>query len=89
LTGGKIKGVKVDAVNLAAGDGPPPSDSASTLSALEASLIVGGVSQQTHDSITTQVEASGKKGKPDDKSRAPDVNNLAGLLLGSPDFQRR
>jgi hypothetical protein len=61
------------------------------------SLIAGGVSQQTHDSITAQIEAArnGAQQKPDNKrkppdvARSPDVNTIAGLLLGSPEFQRR
>ncbi len=100
LTSGKIKGVKVDAAQLA-GNGPPPPDATATLSALETSLLVGGVSAQTHDSIVAQIEAAGNNGgppKPDDKAgraslrtlaRAPDVSTIAGLLLGSPEFQRR
>jgi hypothetical protein len=99
LTGGKIKGVKLDAAQLA-GNGPP-SDSSVTLSALETSLLIGGVSKQTHDSIVAQIEAAGKNGaqqrpddkagtrKPGDAARAPDVITIAGLLLGSPEFQRR
>jgi uncharacterized protein (DUF1800 family) len=99
LTGGKIKGVKLDAGGLAGG-GAPSTDAAATLAALEASLIAGGVSQQTHDSIVTQMQAAGKvnqpkaenkagSGKPADAPRPPDVNTIAGLLLGSPEFQRR
>jgi uncharacterized protein (DUF1800 family) len=99
LTSGKVKGVKVDATRLAGS--PLPSDSSATLSTLETSLLAGGVSKQTHDSIVTQIETSGKSGsqpKPDNKSgsrktaeagHAPDVNTIAGLLLGSPEFQRR
>jgi uncharacterized protein (DUF1800 family) len=99
LTNGKIRGVKVDTAQLA-GSGPPP-DAAATLSALETSLVAGGVSQQTHDSIVAQIESSGKNGaqpKPNNKSglRRPaeaahpaDVTTIAGLLLGSPEFQRR
>jgi hypothetical protein len=83
-------------------------------------LIVGGVSQQTHDSIAAQIEAAKiepakteaskteaikteaiknvASQKPDSKAAArkpepapkpPDVNTIAGLLLGSPEFQRR
>jgi uncharacterized protein (DUF1800 family) len=101
LTSGKIRGVKVDASQLAGSSGSLPSDSSSALSTLEASLLVGGVSKQTHDSIVAQIDASGKNAappKPDNKAgarkpdaapRAPDVNTIAGLLLGSPEFQRR
>jgi uncharacterized protein (DUF1800 family) len=99
LTGSKIKGVKVDAAQVA-GSGPPSTDSSVTLSALEANLIVGGVSKQTHDSIAAQIDA-GKNGgqqnqdgkaaprKTGDAAHPPDVNTMAGLLLGSPEFQRR
>jgi uncharacterized protein (DUF1800 family) len=99
LAGGKIKGVKVDAVQLG-GNGQTPLDASAALSTLEVSLIAGGVSQQTHDSIVAQIEAgkNGAQPKPDNKagsrkadtaSRAPDVSTIAGLLLGSPEFQRR
>jgi uncharacterized protein (DUF1800 family) len=100
LTSGRIKGVKVDAARLAGSSSLPP-DPTATLSTLEASLIVGGVSQQTHDSIVAQIEAAGKNGtpqkqsnkagprKPEDGPHPPDVNTIAGLLLGSPEFQRR
>jgi hypothetical protein len=100
LTGGKIKGVKVDTGQLT-GSGSPPSDSTVVLSTLETSLIVGGVSSQTHDSIVAQIETAGKSGaqqkkdnkpgprKPDDAALPPDVSTIAGLLLGSPEFQRR
>jgi uncharacterized protein (DUF1800 family) len=100
LTSGKIKGVKVDAAQLA-GSNPPQRDAAATLEALETSLLAGGVSTQTHDSITAQIETVGNNGsqpkqasktgarKPEDAARTPDVSTIAGLLLGSPEFQRR
>jgi uncharacterized protein (DUF1800 family) len=97
LTGGKIKGVKADAAQLAENN-PLTPDAALTLSTLETSLLPGGVSQQTHDSIAAQIEAAGKNGapqkpdnkrKPADAARSPDVSTMAGLLLGSPEFQRR
>ncbi len=100
LTSGKIKGVKADAAQLA-GSNPQPPDAALTLTILETSLLAGGVSKQTHDSITAQIEAAAKSGasqKPENKAgqhkaadapRSTDVNTIAGLLLGSPEFQRR
>jgi uncharacterized protein (DUF1800 family) len=100
LTSGKIKGVKAGAFQMA-GSGAQAPDAALTLSTLEASLLAGGVSKQTHDSIAAQIEAARKNGaqqKPDNKAgarkiadaaRSPDVNTIAGLLLGSPEFQRR
>jgi len=83
LTSGKIRGVKLDAAQLP-GTNPAPTDPSVTLSTLEGSILVGGVSQQTHDSIAAQVEASGTKA-----SHFSDVTMIAGLLLGSPEFQRR
>jgi len=100
LTSGKIKGVKVDAAQLAGNSASLP-EATATLATLEASLLVGGVSQQTHDSIVAQIDAAGKNGaqpkldnkagmrKPGGAARPPDVSTIAGLLLGSPEFQRR
>ena len=100
LTNEKIRGVKVDAAQLTGSSSPQP-DAAATLAVLESSLLVGGVSQQTHDSIVAQIEAAGNTGvqvkgdnatgvrKPWDAARSPEVSTMAGLLLGSPEFQRR
>jgi uncharacterized protein (DUF1800 family) len=91
LTSGKIKGVKVDAAQLA-GHSSPSSDAGAALSALEATLVAGGVSKQTHDSITAQIEGvkTETQPRPDNKTtRPPDLSTIAGLLLGSPEFQRR
>jgi uncharacterized protein (DUF1800 family) len=82
LTGGKVRGVKVDAVQLAGGP-PTPADGTVTLSTMEAKLLAAGVSKQTHDSILAQIEAPSKP------SRPPDASTIAGLLLGSPEFQRK
>jgi len=102
LTNDKIKGVNVDAAQLA-GSSSGSTDRALTLSALESSLIASGVSKQTHDSIAAQIDAvaaakQGTQQKPDnnagvrksnDSPHPPDANVIAGLLLGSPEFQRR
>jgi len=98
LTSGKVKGVKLDVARLTGSD-TAPLDSNGTLAKLEANLLDGTVSKQTHDSITAQIDAanggqqkpdnkSGKR-KPDDLSRSAEVNTIAGLLLGSPEFQKR
>ncbi len=82
LTAGKIRGVKVDTPQLA-GSPPPLLDAALALSTMEAKLLAADVSKQTHDSITAQIEAPAKPARP------PDASTIAGLLLGSPEFQRR
>ena len=100
LTNGKVKGVRLDTAQLVGSTAPSP-DSASTLLRLEDSLLEGNVSKQTHDSIAAQIEAAAKTGAPqkqenklaarkaDDAFRSSEVNTIAGLLLGSPEFQRR
>jgi hypothetical protein len=97
MTSGKIRGVKVDAVQLAGGP-HPPADATVALSALEAKLLAGDVSKQTHDSIIAQIEAPAKsaahqgqekKGPPSKPAGPPDTSTIAGLLLGSPEFQKR
>jgi uncharacterized protein (DUF1800 family) len=103
LTGGRVRGVKVDAVQLAGG--PPPAEAALALSTMQAKLLADDVSKQTHDSIMAQVAQPARpaasaqvdqKGQQDQKpqpkpapTRPPDTNMIAGLLLGSPEFQRR
>jgi uncharacterized protein (DUF1800 family) len=82
LTGGKVRGVKVDTARLA-GSAPPLLGAARALSTMEAKLLADDVSRQTHDSILAQIEAPSKP------SRPPDASTIAGLLLGSPEFQRR
>jgi len=95
LTSGKIRGVKLDAAQLA---GNAPAESSAIVSTLEGTLIAGGVSQQTHESIVAQVESGKNGGQPRHNGRnetqesptaLPDVSTVAGLLLGSPEFQRR
>jgi len=108
LAAGKVRGVKVDAVQLAGG--PPPADATVALSTMETSLLAADVSKQTHDSILAQIEApkieaskieasrnpgpeqpdkKAAQRKPADAARPPDASTIAGLLLGSPEFQRR
>jgi uncharacterized protein (DUF1800 family) len=85
FTAGKIRGVKVDTVQLA-GDPPAPSDAMLTLSTLEAKLLTADVSKQTHDSIAAQMQAPSNNNP---KRKPPDASMIAGLLIGSPEFQRR
>jgi hypothetical protein len=100
LTGGKVRGTKVDAAQLAGDSAAPgaPTDAPLILSALEGKVLAADVSKQTHDSIVAQVEAApatgmpGANAKPQNKPatpRPPDASMIAGLLLGSPEFQRR
>jgi uncharacterized protein (DUF1800 family) len=86
LTGGKLKGVQVDSDHTA----NVPSDPQTALAALENTLLEGDVSQQTHDTIARQLQDPQISGrKLDDPVRPPNVSAIEGLLLGSPEFQRR
>jgi uncharacterized protein (DUF1800 family) len=89
LTSGEVRGVKLTSTQLVR-NGPPPTDSTHALAALENALLAGDVSKQTHDSIAARLEdpkISQRKG--DDPMRPADMSTIAGLLLGSPEFQRR
>ena len=89
LTSGRVRGVKIDAVELAGGP-PAPSDLALALSTMEAKILGSDVSRQTHDSIVAQLSPS-QRGDPKKTQppKPPDASTIAGLLLGSPEFQRR
>jgi len=72
LTAGKVRGVSVDAAQLA----PGATGAQQALTSLENLLLAGEISKQTHDTISHP-------------SRTPNVAAIAGLILGSPEFQRR
>jgi uncharacterized protein (DUF1800 family) len=88
LASGKMRGVQSDLQTVL---GPnPPADVEQTLAELENSLLAGDVSKQTHDTIAAQLEDPKiTQSKLDDPRRSPNVGMIAGLLLGSPEFQRR
>jgi uncharacterized protein (DUF1800 family) len=89
LTGGKLKGVQVDTGQMLATNSSP-SDPQGTLLTLENSLLAGNVSRQTHDTIAAQVsDPNISQHLPDDRSHSANTSAIAGLLLGSPEFQRR
>ena len=72
------------------GAAAPPADSQGTLAALENNLLAGNVSRQTHDTIAAQMnDPKISQRQLDDPARPPNTSAIAGLLLGSPEFQRR
>ncbi len=86
LAGGKIRGVSVDSAQLA----PDAKNAQQALTALEEVLLAGDVSKQTHDTISNQLDDPKiTQRKLDDTPRPPNVPAIAGLILGSPEFQRR
>jgi uncharacterized protein (DUF1800 family) len=93
LTSGKVRGVKLDTAQLA-GSPPTPIDTTMVLSTMETKLLASDVSKQTHDSIMAQIEAAPKNSTTEQpgkkqQQKPPDASTIAGLLLGSPEFQRR
>lgn len=94
LTGGRMKGVQVDSDHIP-GAVSSPGDPQATLAALENRLLAGDVSRQTHDTIVVQIEyqesdrGGFRPGPLHDQTSLPSPSLIAGLLLGSPEFQRR
>ena len=94
LASGKVKGVKVDSAILdmgtAAGTTVGTMDPLQALAILENSLLAGEISKQTHDTISKQLDdPTISQRKLDDPKRPPDIAAITGLILGSPEFQRR
>ena len=88
LATGKLKGVQVDPFHLlpakdAAADPPE------VLNDLESTLLAGDISKQTHDTIAARLQDPTIAQRKLDSSRAPNTAMIEGLLLGSPEFQRR
>ncbi|MGH9531753.1 MAG: DUF1800 domain-containing protein [Terriglobales bacterium] len=89
---GRLPGIKLDAQHLLGSSVPGNTEIA--LTALEQSLLAGDVSRQTHDTIRKQlgnpkvnlVQGMDAGNSPASPS-GPGV--MIGLLLGSPEFQRR
>jgi len=85
LTSGKVKGVQVDSEQLQGRNDPQQA-----LAALEKALLSGDVSKQTNDVIVARLQDSKiSRRKLDDPAQPPNISLIAGLLLGSPEFQRR
>ncbi len=56
---------------------------------LEQMLLAGDISKQTHDVIEQQIVAPQLAAAGQNTQNAPNVNVIAGLLIGSPEFQRK
>jgi uncharacterized protein (DUF1800 family) len=103
LMSGKIKGVQVDTDHLVSAgtleNATATPDPQQALVALEGSLLAGDVSKQTHEAIAKELETPATlqiAGKPaaarkNDKPAPPasSAGTIAGLIIGSPEFQRR
>jgi hypothetical protein len=94
LTAGKLKGVQVDSAVMSSASRPGENgtlaEPSATLADLENDLLHGDVSKQTHDTIAARLQDPQiSQRKLDDPARAPNLSAIAGLLLGSPEFQKK
>ena len=99
LSSGRIPGITLDAQRMLA-NGALPAEPQAALPLLEHALLAGDVSRQTHETIQRQLgdpstleplnEMTGTR-VPVRATQQPvsPVNVVAGLILGSPEFQRR
>jgi len=88
LTSGKLKGAQVDPNYLLGANGTGD-DPKKTLAVLENGLLAADISRQTHETIATQLQDPKLSSRFSDQSGSPSFSVIAGLLLGSPEFQKR
>jgi uncharacterized protein (DUF1800 family) len=89
LAAGRLPGIQWDP-STRAGENQVPSDTSGALASFENSLLEGDVSKQTHTTILNQLsdpQAAQRNNVPG--AQGPNLRLIAGLLLGSPEFQRR
>jgi uncharacterized protein (DUF1800 family) len=87
LASGKLPGISFDSQQAFAVQSNSPEQA---VSRLENSLLAGDVSRQTHETILKQMEDPQLTGVALNRPNQPvRTNVIAGLILGSPEFQRR
>jgi len=91
LAANHVPGVTVDVTRLvsAHGTGVGDLDLYQAQLQLEQALLAGDISKQTHDTIEQQVTSSSAAGSGSEVKRPAGTSVIAGLLLGSPEFQRK
>jgi hypothetical protein len=88
LGSGRLPGTSLDPQGLIHGAAPVDPDAA--LAALEQSILAGDVSPQTHAVMRKQLgDPQISQRKLDDTDKKPNYGAIAGLIMGSPEFQRR
>jgi uncharacterized protein (DUF1800 family) len=91
LTSGKLRGINIskDAILKEA---PPPTDADSEVAVVANALLAGDISQQTRDTIRKQLDdpaLNPRNIQDSERLRDSQLGIIAGLVLGSPEFQRR
>jgi len=88
LASGRLPGTSLDPQALI--PGPEPADSQAALATLEKSILAGDVSSQTHAVMQKQLgDPQISQRKLDDADKKPNYGAIAGLIMGSPEFQKR
>jgi uncharacterized protein (DUF1800 family) len=88
LGSGRLPGITTDPQTIL--QGAPPQDLEGALAAMEAAILAGDVSAQTHAVLQKQLnDPQITQRKLDDPAKTPNYGVIAGLIMGSPEFQRR
>jgi len=88
LGSGRLQGTTADPQAIL--HGTTPEDANAALSVLEDSILAGDVSPQTHAVIQKQLDDPRiTRRRLDDPAQTPNYGMIAGLIMGSPEFQRR
>jgi uncharacterized protein (DUF1800 family) len=88
LGSGRLPGTAADPRTILRGANPPDENAA--LAAMENSILAGDVSPQTHAVIQKQLDDPEiTQRRLDDPEKTPNYGAIAGLIMGSPEFQRR
>jgi uncharacterized protein (DUF1800 family) len=70
--------------------GTPPQDLDGALAAMETAILAGDISAETHAVLLKQLnDPQITQRKLDDPDKNPNYGVIAGLIMGSPEFQRR
>jgi uncharacterized protein (DUF1800 family) len=86
LAGNRIRGTRVAAAALAAGDA---ADASHVLARAIELFLAGQVSEGTRATLEKQLSDPSRLAGLDDPVRQVDAGVIAGLVLGAPEFQRR
>jgi uncharacterized protein (DUF1800 family) len=87
LGSGRLPGASLDPRTLIRSEAPADADAA--LAALEQNILAGDVSPQTHSVLEKQLNDPQISQRKLDDTGKPNYGAIAGLIMGSPEFQRR
>jgi uncharacterized protein (DUF1800 family) len=88
LASGRLPGTSFDPQAML--HGATPTDAEAALAAFEQGILAGDVSPQTHAVVEKQLnDPQISQRRLDDPNKPPNYGAIAGLIMGSPEFQRR